>query len=246
MKLLLDQGNTRTRWVVVSGERVVARGTLDEGGAGAKDGLQEWAGQVPTVAVSSVAGPDRRAALVARLAALGWREPCFLASRAVAGGLRNGYREPERLGVDRWLAMLGARQLGSGAFLVVDAGTAMTLDAVDAAGRHLGGYIVPGLRLQCRALDSGTARVGFSAHEPATGWGRDTAEAVANGVLLGLAALVDRAMIELRLGVGDTCRLVLTGGDAQRIAPLLLSARAVVDEDILFRGMLVLLAEPTA
>lgn len=246
MNLLLDQGNTRTRWVVMAGDHVAARGSFGEAGAEPHDGLAAWADRVSRVAVSSVADAGRRAALAGTLRRLGHREPCFLAAQAAAGGISSGYRDPARLGVDRWLAMLGARRLGSGPFLVVDAGTAMTLDAVDARGQHLGGYIVPGLRLQCRALEAGTARVGLSELEPVTEWGRDTAEAVANGVLLSLAALVDRALIELRRGVGDTCRLVLTGGDARRIAPVLQSGVPVVDEDLLFRGMLVQLAESTA
>lgn len=246
MNLLLDQGNTRTRWVVMAGDHIAARGVLDAPGVDPLDGLGDWVGRVAVVAVSSVASVERRAALVARLGQLGYLEPRFLEPLPAAAGITNGYRDHARLGVDRWLVMLGAGQLGAGAFLAVDAGTAMTLDAVDAGGRHLGGYIVPGYRLQCRALHGGTAQVGLSELEPALGWGKETGEAVSHGVLLGLAALVDRALIELQRGVGDTCRLVLTGGDAGRIAPVLQSANPVVDQDILFRGMLVQLAESTA
>lgn len=239
MMLLLDQGNTRTRWAVAAAGEIIARGGLDDADPAA---LVPWRDAVSQVAVSSVAAAARRDELAGRLAALGFAKPHFLVTGVEAGGIHNGYRDPARLGVDRWLAMLGVRSQLAGPFLVVDAGTAMTLDAVDGQGRHLGGYIVPGFRLQCRALDAGTARVGLSDAPPSADWGRATAEAVANGVLLGLAALVDRALIELRRGVGDTCRLVLTGGDAARIAPVLESAAPVVDEDILFRGMLVQLA----
>lgn len=241
MILLFDQGNTRVRWAAADGGRLVDGGVLVEPELAAYAALRAAYPAVQRIAVSSVAAGERRDLLRAQIATSWACEPQFLETRARVAGLTNGYRDPNRLGVDRWLVMLGARSQVEGPVLVVDAGTAMTVDAVDGDGRHLGGYIVPGYTLQCRALAGGTARVGFSPEVPETAWGVSTGSAVANGVLLGLAGLVDRALIELRKGVGDTCALLLTGGDAPVLAPALLSP-AVIDADLLFRGMLVQMA----
>lgn len=151
-------------------------------------------------------------------------------------GLKNGYTRPERLGVDRWLAIIGARTLRQGV-LVVDAGTAMTIDGVSRDGRHVGGYIVPGYRLQCAALGRYTAAVSNQElAEPVLDWGRSTEEAVANGVRLGMVALINRARVDLQKLVADTCSVILTGGDAYLLVGAV-DHHAVVDEDLLFRGL---------
>lgn len=246
MKLLVDQGNSRLKWVlVVDDEQIVARGAstaalLDD---------EQWrvligrmGAMTVDVAVSSVASADRKSALCADIARRTGVEPMLLSARAECAGLHNGYVEPARLGVDRWVAMLGARSLGPGAWLVVDAGTALTVDAVSMDGQHLGGYIVPGFRTQLTLLASGTAGVGRVPAEVGVGWGRNTGSAVANGVALALAALIDRASVELAGSGDDTCRVVITGGDAELLAHHL-RCGPHLDQDLLFRGMLVAISD---
>lgn len=247
MKLLFDQGNSRLKWALATEQGdLVRRGVMQEALVSDSDFTTVMGGMrkedLTAVALSSVGADARREALVSCLRRVTGMEPCVAVARAACAGLQNGYTEPSRLGVDRWLAMLGARAQATGALLVVDAGTAMTIDAVRGDGRHLGGYIVPGYRMQLTMLDSQTASVGYSSAAPSQGWGRDTQQAVANGVAHSMAALVERALIELRAAVADTCRVVITGGDAELIAAQL-SCAPLVDADLLFRGLMVDLRE---
>ncbi len=115
-----------------------------------------------------------------------------------------GYEDPSRLGVDRWLSVLAARQLSTGPLIVVGLGTAGTLDFVDAKGVHKGGFIVPGLRLMTEALFGGTAdvHVAFEAsrsEEPGT----NTEDAVRRGVVLMLSDFVNGSIRRFRATSAD-------------------------------------------
>lgn len=248
MRLLIDQGNTRLKWALVDDrQEIVRRGVSAD--AMLPDQLRdELHAACPvaclSVVVSSVAAASRREALIAAVADWTGSAPQMLTTREECAGVRNGYADPARLGVDRWLAMLGARTHGEGAWLVVDAGTAMTLDAVDGAGQHLGGYIVPGYSMQVSMLVANTAGIRDAGAVPrARGFGRDTGSAISGGVLAAMLAVIQRASVELAERVDDTCRTVLTGGDAGLLAAHM-ATEQLVDPDLVFRGMLVELSEP--
>lgn len=230
MKLLLDIGNSRVKWAWL------AAGGLRDAGALAHDGGVPPGWPAPTgadgrrpaeVLVASVAGEPLTQSLLAPLAL-----PGVPLRRAVveaeAAGVRNGYLEPRQLGVDRWLAVLAAWGRHRGALCVVDAGTAVTVDALDAGGRHLGGLIVPGAALMRRALLERTGGIGAAAGigvpadaAPGT-WGRDTSGCVERGAAFALACLVRGCVEALAPAAGPAGpRLVLTGGDAPRLQPLL-------------------------
>jgi type III pantothenate kinase len=126
------------------------------------------------------------------------------------------------LGVDRWLAMLAARAETRGPVCVIQAGTAVTFDAVDAAGRHLGGLIIPGLRLMAEALERNTGRIGPTAgdiaHARGLGMlGVSTDEGVGKGALLAIAAALDRAVAAVGAALGVAPTVLSTGGDAERL-----------------------------
>lgn len=241
MILLVDQGNSRLKWLLVDrggvakykgvgGQEDLA---LALGGAGPSG----RAGLVEEVHVSSVAGAGQREALRQLVIERCHSEPLFASSSKREGGIRNGYKDPSRLGVDRWLAMVGARTHGNGPSLVVDAGTALTIDAIALDGEHLGGYIVPGIRSQCLSLGKHTAAVRTKGRiGPASGWGRTTDEAVTGGILLSLVALIERARVELESSVADTCPVILTGGDSDLLRGAL-SGQVIVDGCLLFRGL---------
>lgn len=244
MKFFCDQGNTRLKWALVdpAGRFVLSGAERDSFlSDNTRAQIEAAAGSVANLQVgfSSVAPAERRERLRTELRDWGVAQVHVFCTRSARAGLLNGYAEPGLLGVDRWLAMAGAVTSYAGPLLVVDAGTALTLDAVDGAGRHLGGYIVPGLQLQLQALGAGTAHIGQVVADNKIGWGTSTAEAVANGVTLSLVSVVERAAIELSRAVDDTCRLVLTGGDAAVLAAHTVLAGVVVDPQLLFRGMLV-------
>lgn len=248
MKLLLDLGNTRLKWALVSAQGdFLLRGATSDSAVPpqARDQILDACGDelISHVALCSVGSSGRGDSLIEFLNQWLGLVPIRVKSREARAGLRNGYADPARLGVDRWMAMLGARTHGNCAWLVVDAGTALTIDAISRDGHHLGGYIVPGYRAQLSLLETATAAVGRADGRPARGWGRDTRSAVLNGVLLSFAALIERARVELAYGLEDTCRVAITGGDAAMLAPHL-SCDPLVDSDLLFRGMLVDLLEP--
>lgn len=130
---------------------------------------------------------------------------------------------PAWLGMDRALAGWQAQRLSGTAVLVADAGTALSLTRVSAAGVFSGGRLLAGAGLQLRALASGTAalpQLPMPPDLPPDPWPSITAEAMAAGVVRGLAAVIAQAWQEARAEAPD-CRLWLTGGDAPTLAPLL-------------------------
>src|SRR3954466_1409473 len=146
MQLLIDLGNTRLKWALAEAGELRTRGARAHGGAGIAHALErEWA-QLPTVArafVASVAplaiDMDIEVFVQQRFGIT----PDFVRSPASALGVRNAYAEPQRLGVDRFLGLAAAHAAEARAQVLVGVGTAMTLDALDSDGTHLGGWIVP-------------------------------------------------------------------------------------------------------
>jgi type III pantothenate kinase len=151
-------------------------------------------------------------------------------------GITNAYRDPARLGADRWAALVAARRRTAGTACVVDAGTAVTVDALDANGMFRGGVILPGLALQRAALLRGTAGVAEAQGTEADGLARSTADAVAAGTLLGLAGAIDRLVDEQSRALGATPTIFLTGGDAPRLLPLLRHA-VMAAPDLVLEGV---------
>jgi type III pantothenate kinase len=222
-RLLLDLGNTRLKWRLMDGDVACSEGALAHAEAGFADALaaltRPLRGHV-RVWLASVA-PDTLAARVeAVLASLLGAAPVRVRVDAAHPALRLAYRDPAQLGVDRWLAMLGARAAVPGPFVVALAGTALTLDAVDGAGRQLGGLIAPGLTLQRASLTTGPLFLPGAELEPMP-FADSTAAAVASGPPLALAALIERFVRSTADRLGGRPRLLLSGGDAHRLMPLL-------------------------
>lgn len=243
MILAFDIGNTFAKWGFVQDGAVVGGGRAVHRGRGLAATLEAARfDRVPhRVVAVNVAGPEAEAALAAwaeRHHRLGV-EPITTATSAKR--VRTAYRDPARLGADRWAAAVGAFH-AYGACLVADLGTACTLDLVGRDGVHAGGYIVPGIDLMRDALRSGTDAVQVEDVEIAPGTlGLDTASGVAAGLRRSLAGLIDSAVATHgRAGAV----LVLTGGDADRVAPWVRTEHRI-DHDLVLRGA-ALLAEGRA
>jgi type III pantothenate kinase len=225
---LLDIGNTRIAWACADAKGIGARSTVMHRGMpvpAALSFLRELPA-VPTAAAAvNVAGTELALALAAELQALFAIDLQFYTSSASCGGVTNGYTEPEQLGADRWAALVGAWRRCRDNIVVIDAGTALTVDLVRLDGQHLGGIIVPGLALMQGALDIATAdiatfaaRTAQSAAPAAGDWlGASTREAVERGALFTLAALLDSASRRFPAATSAP-RIVLTGGDAELLA----------------------------
>ncbi len=167
--------------------------------------------------------------------------PRWVVSSEHEAGLSNGYDHPTRLGADRWVAMIGGwhRMLGRGAprpVVVVMIGTAVTVEAIDASGRFLGGLILPGHGIMLRALESGTAGL----HVP-TGEVRDfptnTSDALTSGGTYAIAGAMDRLVRNLREHCGAEPLCFMTGGAGWKMAPHLLQPFELV-ENLIFDGLL--------
>lgn len=188
-------------------------------------------GRIGVAHVASVASAQLRVALVEALA-----PRCERISMAVTvprfGSLRIAYRDPTKLGVDRFLAMLGARERHPGPLLLCGIGTALTLDLVDADGLHLGGRIAPSPTLMREALHQRAPQL------PAAGgaymeFAADTADALASGCNGAAVALLEHGMRAAESRLGTPPRLVLHGGGVDALAPHLpgaiVSAAPVLD-----------------
>lgn len=220
--LVIDLGNSRLKWGVAdaAGLRPGPRGALPW--PHGELPWATWAGLRPAgVALASVAGAGPVAGLAAGLAA---RLGCPVRQPAVQArwhGLVCAYARPERLGVDRWLALIAAQ--GRAAItpvLVASAGTALTVDRLDPDGRHAGGLIAPGLAAMRAGLElaaPGLAR--FPGGHAGPGLASDSADAIASGCLQAAVALVERCRAA---GPGAApWPLLLAGGDAGQLRPLL-------------------------
>lgn len=236
-RLLVDAGNTRLKWRLERGVELVDRGTLVY--ADVHNWLEDWvvAGEPGSIWVGSVADASVDRNITVWANANGFESPAFVQVERERLGLRVGYRDTSRLGVDRYLAMLGARAKNRGAFCVCDVGTALTLDAVDARGMHRGGLIAPGPVTMVKSILTGTARIRDASDDIDGGpFARDTGDAVAGGARYACAALVDRFVEEAATAFGGDVTLIIAGGDRGRVTPHL---RTLYKEapDIVFDGL---------
>lgn len=255
--LLVDLGNTRIKWARLGPRGVGRQKAAAHAGWSAADFSRALFGQAARgaalarlhVVAVSVASTGLRRAFAAAVRSATGRAPRFCASTARGGGVQNAYREPWRLGADRWVALVGARALGgTAAALVVDVGTATTIDLLDGRGRHRGGAILPGPALMIESLlrdTGGIRRRAGGVARVRRPFARDTASALAAGALQGTAGAIDRAVGQARRELRSReVRVFLTGGAAAAVAPLLRSRTQHVP-DLVLQGLAVL-APPKA
>jgi type III pantothenate kinase len=239
MRLLLDLGNTRLKWALQGPSPAwLAHGVLEWGGELATLPDAAWAGLPrPTQVVGASVVDDAREQRVSALVQQAFADaPTWLRTPASACGVRNAYAEPQRLGVDRFLAMVAAHAGGRAPCVLASAGTALVLDALAADGRHLGGLIAPGVQLMQRSLLDATAQVRPQRPGDILELADNTADAVASGCWQAAAALIERFHAHMRPRLGGEPALLLDGGDAPRLAPLL-SLPAQMASDSVLRGL---------
>jgi len=250
MILLVDVGNSALKWATLEAGGLDPGGHAYLAGADAAALMDDFCSDLPVpdrVVVAGV-GPDAVNEALRQAAARHWAvEAEFLRSSSAAGGVVNAYSEPERLGIDRWAALVAARADGRRAACIVDCGTAATVDVLDAGGTHLGGLIIPGLGLMRRALEGGTQ---IRSVEPLEAEGRvalfagDTYDAIQGGSLYALVAFIDRVAADVAVALGEAPQGYVTGGDASAVLPLL-GGRWEHRPDMVLEG-LALLAEEDA
>lgn len=232
MILEIDMGNTRLKWRLRNESVSVARGCMQADGDVSllNEILDQFSQPITHVWIASVMDDMRNQAVAYFILKKLAIAPQFARATHEHMGVKNGYREPERLGVDRWLAALAAYQLIRGPCVVVDCGSAMTVDLIDSQGMHLGGYIAPGEAMMRSSLAVKThgVQVAESTIVRSVAPGRDTESAVSAAQAAMAIGLVRQAVRELTVD-GAAPQLVLTGGDAAWLKPMYPDALIVVD-----------------
>jgi len=193
------------------------------------------------IMASNVAGAAVQVAVAKALA--GARcTPQWIVSAAAQCGVRSSYADPATLGPDRWAALIGAWHLTGAACVVVNVGTTMTVDALDAEGVFLGGCIVPGANLMQDALARDTAnlaaRAGGFQYFP-----DNTGDAIASGAINALAGAVERVARYLQESAGTTPVVVLSGGAAALIEKQL-NAQVTLVDNLVLEGLLQIALQP--
>ena len=245
--LAIDVGNTRLKWALYASAQVdaplLAQGAefLENIGKLADGAWAEL--PAPQHMLGCIVAGDAVKYLVQEQMELWDVPPQWVFSSAQEAGLTNGYDFPSRLGSDRWVAMIGAwhRSVAQGPerpLVVVMVGTAVTVEAIDASGKFLGGLILPGHGIMLKALEAGTAGL----HVP-TGDVREfptnTSDALTSGGTYAIAGAVERMVQHVRAHCGAEPRCIMTGGAGWKMAPSMSVPFELVD-NLIFDGLLVM------
>ena len=249
MNLLVDIGNARIKWAVQNAASWETGEPLIRKQRAFKDlARPAWKDleQPDRVIVSSVAGEEYGKSVQTWVRRRWKIKPEFLHAQTSQCGVSNAYSSPARLGSDRWANLLAVHAYYREPAVVIDCGTAITIDALAEDGSHQGGLIVPGMDMMTRALAEGAPGIEFKEDDRQEVYllGRSTEAAVSGGVLYAAVSLIDRVSMDLKVELGDGAVILLTGGDASRILPLL-SSKPDFDPDLVLKGLAVF-AEETA
>jgi len=236
LQLFIDRGNTALKWQLREGCKVLNKGSFDKDEA-IENGLKELIGLgINCTVVSSVSSGMFERELYDWCNANGFAEPEFFESSQISCGVRNAYKEPGKLGIDRWAGMIAAVKKYPGMVCVVDTGTALTMDFVDKTGMHLGGYIVPGAELMKNTLLANTDKIDIELLGDVKGLGRNTTEAVLYGIEQMLKSFVLQKLSEMEAVHQQKITLIMTGGHAETLAAHM-KAPVVLESDLIFDGL---------
>ena len=243
--LALDVGNTRLKWAQYASPAAGAS-LLGQGAVFLEniDKLadEEWCNlPAPSRILGCIVASDAIKRRVAEQMDLWEVAPRWVVSSPQEAGLTNGYDHPSRLGADRWVAMIGAhhRLRARGIHkpcIVVMVGTAVTVEAIDATGKFLGGIILPGHGIMLRALESGTAGLHVPTGEVCD-FPTNTSDALTSGGTFAIAGAVHRMVENITRHCGEAPECIMTGGAGWKVAPSM-SVQVELVESLIFDGLL--------
>ncbi|MBD3635155.1 MAG: type III pantothenate kinase [Methylophaga sp.] len=225
MKLLVDIGNSRVKWATLDKSGLNDSHSFQRAKSGIKAALNKaWKNlsEIQAVYVANVGG-EKLAEQLSEWTQKNWDlTPKFVTSEKKRFGVSNAYDEPEKLGVDRWLSLIAARQHARQAQCVIDCGTAMTIDIVSKTGQHQGGMILPGLSLMRSSLAANTDALTEDLGEKEFNTlATNTFSAIHAGTLYSVSATLERIISDLKQTFNNQVRFIITGGDAEQLLPLL-------------------------
>jgi type III pantothenate kinase len=250
MILVIDVGNTRLKWAWLSNTGLSDQQAVVH--RDAKPGIWTTAlfesGQTPSrVLASNVAGAEMAHTLDKLSKKQFGVDIEFVKAEREFHGLSNGYLDPTLLGADRWLGLIGAWTRAKAPLVVVDAGTAVKVDSIDANGVHLGGLIAPGIHMMREALMAKTSDIARAAsHSTPSLAGilaNNTIGAVSRGAVFALAGMADRAAEVIEHSTGAQPKLFITGGDAAMITGTM-RTRGEIVPDLVLQGLAVIASQP--
>jgi type III pantothenate kinase len=232
--LAIDAGNTRIKWGLHDGTRWRARAWVATAQAGRLKAAFARLPRLHAIVISNVAGSSLRDKLRKTLPPA--PAPQWIKSMREQAGVRSSYAAPAQLGCDRWAALIGAYRLFGAAAVVVNAGTALTVDALTADGVFAGGMIAPGVNLMRRALAENTA--GLKLRPGRFGFFPDTTgDAIMSGAINASCGAIER-MARFLEDAGQAAPLcVISGGGAELVAPHLNLEVKLVD-NLVLEGLL--------
>lgn len=235
--LAIDAGNTRVKWGLHHGRGWTATGAVETVHAQGLAGQWKALGRVDRAIASNVAGDAVRGELERACEGLGIALTTVRAERTTRG-VSNGYRHPHQLGSDRWAALVAAHAAAPGHKLVVNAGTALTIDALAADGRFLGGLIVPGPDLMARCLDEATAGLRHTQGR-FEDFPKSTPDAIASGALQACTGAILRLRDAMAARGLEPVAILASGGAAARVAERLPIACAI-HENLVLDGLVLI------
>jgi type III pantothenate kinase len=227
MILLVDIGNTRIKWAFIEDGKFSTGDARDYTEMTLAAILEEYWKDFPVLnhMVVACVSSKKVASILRAWAKKNNDTACyFLAPQKQFESLVNGYQQFRQLGIDRWMTLVAAYREYARPFVIFDCGTAMTVDAVDATGQHIGGLIVPGLELMRKSLAQNTEGCQVDSpqeHKPDSLLANNTHQAVTGGCLYAVATFIERLADELKEALGKNLICILTGGDATTLLPLL-------------------------
>ena len=235
--LAIDAGNTRIKWGVFDGGKWNPCGALPT--VESSRTAEAWGGIAADIAAyaSNVAGPavERDLEEACRAA----RRPfTVIKPQAAQLGVTNGYEDPRQLGSDRWAGLIAAHHGHARHKLVVNAGTALTVDALAASGQFEGGLIVPGPALMRRSLDRGTAGLRLT-EGSFNAMPRSTPDAITTGAIQACVGAVERMREAMTARGSPPALVVLSGGAAAQIASHI-PGTVVVEENLVLDGLVLI------
>ena len=235
MKLLIDAGNTRVKWAFVANNKWLNSGTLPIDQVSGlpqhlvdiRDTKQIW--------VSNVAGEN----VAQQIRSLSACQPNFITAREEQCGVHNGYADVAQLGSDRWAALIAAWHLVGQACLVVNCGTATTVDALTAQGKFIGGLILPGVELMRQSLVGKTAQLKAELGEYAA-FPQNTADAIFSGAIQASCGAIQRQHAVLN---DNAAPIILSGGASAVLLPNLNGLPVRIVDNLVLQGLLLIAQE---